>query len=67
MRKTKKLIVDYRKRLVEQAPINIDGTVVERVKTFKFLGVHQRTTMVSTHPDSREEGMTKPIPPQETE
>ena len=24
----------------EQAPINIDGAVVERVKSFKFLGVH---------------------------
>jgi hypothetical protein len=36
--KTKELIVDYRKRRAEQAPI--DGAVVERVKIFKFLGVH---------------------------
>ena len=38
--KTKELIVDYRKRRAEQAPINIDGAVVEQVKSFKFLGVH---------------------------
>ena len=29
--KTKELIVDYRKRRAEQAPINIDVAVVERV------------------------------------
>ncbi|CDQ73925.1 unnamed protein product [Oncorhynchus mykiss] len=38
--KTVELIVDYRKRQAEQAPINIDGAVVEQVKSFKFLGVH---------------------------
>ena len=38
--KTKELIVDYRKRRAEQAPVNIDGAVVERVESFKFLGVH---------------------------
>ena len=37
--KTKELIVDYRKRWAEQAPINIDGAVVERVESFKFLGI----------------------------
>jgi hypothetical protein len=38
--KTKELIVDYKKRRAEQAPINIDGAVVERVESFKFIGVH---------------------------
>jgi hypothetical protein len=38
--KTKELIVDYRKRRAEQASINIEGAGVERVKSFKFLGVH---------------------------
>ena len=38
--KTNELIVDYRKRRAEQATINIDGAVVERVESFKFLGVH---------------------------
>ena len=37
---TKELIVDYRKRGAEQAPINIDRAVVERGERFKFLGVH---------------------------
>ena len=38
--KTKELIVDYRKRRAEQVPINIDGAEVERVESFKILGVH---------------------------
>ena len=38
--KTKAMTVDYRKRLTEHAPINIDGAVVEQVESFKFLGVH---------------------------
>jgi hypothetical protein len=38
--KAKELIVDYRKRRAEQAPIDIDRAVVERVKSFKFLGIH---------------------------
>ena len=38
--KTKELIVDYRKRRVEHAPIHIDGASVERVESFKFLCVH---------------------------
>jgi hypothetical protein len=38
--KTKELIVDYRKRRAEQATINIDGAVVERVESFQLLGVH---------------------------
>ena len=40
MGKTKMLIVDYRKQRAEHAPIHIDGSVVERVESFKFLGVH---------------------------
>ncbi|KAK6320198.1 hypothetical protein J4Q44_G00093050 [Coregonus suidteri] len=35
--KTKELIVDYRKRRAEHAPIHIDGAVVERVESLKFL------------------------------
>jgi hypothetical protein len=35
-----KVIVDYRKKRADQATINIDGAVVERVESFKFLGVH---------------------------
>ena len=38
--KTMEMIVDYRKRRTEQAPILIDGAVVEQVENFKFLGVH---------------------------
>ena len=38
--KTKELIVDYWKRRAEQAPININWAVVERVESFKFFGVH---------------------------
>jgi hypothetical protein len=38
--KTKQLIVDYRKRRAEQAPIKINGAVVEQIESFMFLGVH---------------------------
>jgi hypothetical protein len=38
--KTKELIVDYTNRRAEQTPINIGRAVVERVESFKFLGVH---------------------------
>jgi hypothetical protein len=34
--KTKEMIVDYRKRLAEQATINIDRAVVDRVESFNF-------------------------------
>uniref|UniRef100_A0A8C7TIT7 Reverse transcriptase domain-containing protein n=1 Tax=Oncorhynchus mykiss TaxID=8022 RepID=A0A8C7TIT7_ONCMY len=38
--KTNEMIVDYRKRRNEHAPILIDRAVVEQVESFKFLGVH---------------------------
>jgi hypothetical protein len=69
MSKTKEPIVDYRKRRAKQAAINIDGAVLERVKSFKFLWCphDQQTIMIQTYQDSREEGTTKPFPPQEPE
>ena len=39
------MIVDYRKRRTEHAPILIDGAVVEQVENFKFLGVHITTKL----------------------
>ena len=38
--KTKEMIVDYRKRRPEHAPILIDGAAVEQVESFNFLGFH---------------------------
>ena len=65
--KTKEMIVDYRKKRTENASILINWAVVEQVERFKFLGPHQQQTrLVQTHQDSREEGTTKSIPPQET-
>ena len=40
MIKRKEMIVDYRKRRTEHAPILIDRAAVEQVESFKFLGVH---------------------------
>eukprot|EP00061_Rhincodon_typus_P002117 g16659.t1 len=37
--KTKELIIDFRKKGGEHAPVFITGTEVERVKSIKFLGV----------------------------
>ena len=38
--KTKELILDYRKQRAEHAPIDINGAVMERVESHKFLGVN---------------------------
>ena len=38
--KTKEMIEDLRNLQSEQPPINIDGTVVEKLESFKFIGVH---------------------------
>ena len=65
--KTKEMIVEYRKRRTNHAPILIDGAVVEQVESFKFLGVHITKLSWSKHTKSREEGTTKPISPQEPE
>jgi hypothetical protein len=53
--------VDYSKRMVEHAPILIDGAVVEQDVE------HQQTVMVQAHQGSCEEGTTMPIPRPETE
>ena len=37
--KIKEMVVDYKKRRTEYTPIHIDGALVERVESFKFLGV----------------------------
>jgi hypothetical protein len=53
------MIVDYRKRRTEHAPIHIDGAVVEQLESFKFLGVHITNKLEwSKH--------TKTVSPQET-
>ncbi|KAM7379021.1 hypothetical protein PAMP_017842 [Pampus punctatissimus] len=40
-RKTKEIIMDYRKTKPDMhTPVHINGTEVERVSSFKFLGVH---------------------------
>jgi hypothetical protein len=68
MIKTKEMIVDYRKKRSEHAPILIDGAAVDQVESFKFLGVHitNKLTWSTSHDDSREAGTTKPIPPQDS-
>jgi hypothetical protein len=51
--KTKELIVDIRRQQIEHDSIHIDGTTVEKVKSFKFLGVHITDNLKwSTHTDS---------------
>ena len=49
--KTKEIIVDYRKKRTEHAPILIDGAAVAQVESFKFLGVHITNKLAcSKHP-----------------
>ena len=49
---TKELIVVLRKQQWEHAPIHIDGTAVEKVESFKFLGIHITDLKWSTHTNS---------------
>ncbi len=51
--KTKELVVDYRRQSREHTPITIDKTPVERVDSFKFLGVHITEDLTwSAHTDA---------------
>jgi hypothetical protein len=51
--KTKELIVDFRKQQREHSPIHIDGTAVEKMECFKFLGIHITDKLKwSTHADT---------------
>ena len=56
--KTKEMIMDFRKLQREHpTPIHIDGTIVEKVESFKFLGVHITDKLKwSTHTDSVSSG-----------
>jgi hypothetical protein len=38
--KTKEMIVDFKKQQRAHPHIHIDGTTVEKVESFKFLGLH---------------------------
>ncbi len=51
--KTKELVVDFRRQSREHTPISIDKTPVERVTSFKFLGVHITEDLTwSAHTDA---------------
>ncbi len=67
--KTKELVVDYRRQSREHTPITIDKTPVERVNSFKFLGVphHRGSHMVCSHRCSAEEGTSAPLLPETAE
>jgi len=63
--KTKKLIVDLRRTLQHQrtyTPLGINGTAVERVSSFRYLGVH-----IAEDIDTGEKGEATPLPPQAAE
>jgi hypothetical protein len=61
--KTKEMIVDFRKQQRENPPIHIDGTAMEKVERFKFLGVHITDKLKWCG----EEGATASLQPQEAE
>ncbi len=37
--KTKEMVIDFRKNMVTPCPVEVNGTAVERVETYKYLGV----------------------------
>ena len=66
--KTKEMIVDFRKQHWEHHPIHINGTAVEKVERFKFLGIHITDKLKwSTHTDSVGKKAQQPLQPQEAE
>ena len=69
MIKTKEMIVDYRKKRTEHAPILIDEAAVDEVESFKFLGVHITNKLSwSKHTKTVvKRARQNPIPPQDTE
>ncbi|KAK1805550.1 hypothetical protein P4O66_019211 [Electrophorus voltai] len=65
--KTKELIVDYRKsKGCTHSPVHINGTEVERVSSFKFLGVHISEDLPWTLNTSGQEGIPASLFPEET-
>jgi hypothetical protein len=58
--KTKELIMDFRKKQREHAPIH-GGTVVEKLKNFKFLCLHFTVDLKW----STQEGIINSLQPQE--
>ncbi len=50
--KTKELVVDYRRQSREHTPITIDKTPVERVSSFKFLGIHITEDLTEDSPQN---------------
>ncbi len=66
--KTKELVVDYRRQSREHTPITIDKTPVERVSSFKFLGVHITEDLTwSAHTDAVSEGTSASLLPETAE
>ncbi len=66
--KTKELVVDFRRQSREHTPITIDKTPVERVNSFKFLGVHITEDLTGPlHRCSAEEGTSAPLLPETAE
>ena len=56
------MIVDFRKQHWEHPPTHIDGTVVEKVERFKFLGVNITDKLEwSTNTDSMVKAQQRPF------
>ena len=69
MIKTMEMIVDYRKKRTEHAPILIDRAAVEQVESFKFIDVHITNKLSwSKHTKTvMKSARQSLLPPEETE
>jgi len=62
--KTKELVVDFRKKKrAELTPLMIQGNAVERVSSFKFLGINITNNLTwDLHYRNSGEGPATPVP-----
>ena len=68
MRKTKEVVIDFRRKLPQPTPMNIWGPDMEIVERYRYLGVHLNNKLDwSQNADVLYEGLKSSPPAAETE
>ncbi len=64
VKKTKEIVVDFRRVHTQHAPLTINGVTVERASSTKFLGVHITEDLSWTNNTGQESTAASLLPPQ---